>query len=77
MLGVVKPADRVVRGTPNPVWSRDFADYLLSGDATIYIRTDVGLTGDAKRRIARYGAIATNGSHCTLYRTRPSGARTG
>jgi alpha-1,2-mannosyltransferase len=70
MLGVVKPADRVVRGTPNPVWSRDFADYLLSGDATIYIRTGLGLTGDAERRIARYGAIATNGSHYTLYRTR-------
>ena len=68
-LGVGKAADRVQPGRPNPTWSADLRDYLLSGDAVVITRVGIGITG-ATRAAARAGGLIASDGVYAVYRTR-------
>ncbi len=70
-FGAGDPADKVVRGRPNPRWSADLARYLMSGDATILILDRIGLSG-SMRRVIEHGRVITSHGRFTVYRTDPS-----
>ena len=55
--------------TDNTRWQRDVTSYLLSGDATMVVRPETGLSAASWTKIREHGELASSGS-IVIYRTR-------
>lgn len=60
---------RVVPAQGNVRWQRDVTRYLLSGDATMVVRPQTGLSAASWRLITAHGVLAASGN-IVIYRTR-------
>ena len=60
---------RSVPPQQNARWQRDVTSYLLSGDATVVVRPQTGLSAASWARIRAHGVLASSGS-IVIYRTR-------
>ena len=60
---------RSVPPQDNTRWQRDVMSYLLSGDATMVVRPETGLSAASWNRIREHGELASSAT-IVIYRTR-------